>query len=115
MKDAVSSPTPGDVIARLLRCQPDGSAGWCVDEPGVHVIGRNPISGGLDGPPDTTTGLFLASSNLGEIFTDGVDVTMNYRTRPRRSVGRAGEDQPVVRRQLDSQLEVPGDPDRAQS
>ena len=41
--------------------------------------GRNPQTGGLDGEPSSTKGIFLASSNLGRLKTDGVDLTVNYR------------------------------------
>ena len=78
--DAVSSPTPGDAIAACFGANPAAPPAGASTSPACTIIGRNPVTGALDGPPDTTTGLFLASSNLGEIFTDGVDLTMNYRT-----------------------------------
>ena len=80
VKDAVSSPTPADAILSCFGATPTAPPAGSSTNAACTDIGRNPISGGLDGPPDTTTGLFLTSSNLGEIFTDGVDLTMNYRT-----------------------------------
>ncbi len=49
-------------------------------DPDCLVIRRNPITGGLDGDPATTPGLFLQTTNLGELFTDGVDLIANYKT-----------------------------------
>ena len=70
---AVSSPTPGDVINACF------AANVAATDPACTSIRRNPITGGLDGPPDTTPGLPSTLSNLGKILTDGVDVTANYR------------------------------------
>jgi outer membrane receptor protein involved in Fe transport len=75
---AVSSPTPQDVIAACFGATPT-APGANAGLPACTSIGRNPVSGGLDGPPDTTTGLPSALSNLGRIETDGVDLTANYR------------------------------------
>ncbi|HMI41268.1 MAG TPA: TonB-dependent receptor, partial [Sphingomicrobium sp.] len=75
VKDAITAATPDDLIAACFGNLTAASA----TDPACTVIGRNPISGGLDGPPDTTPGLFGPLSNLGVITTDGVDLTMNYR------------------------------------
>ncbi|MDO9488102.1 MAG: TonB-dependent receptor, partial [Sphingomonadaceae bacterium] len=42
------------------------------------IIGRDPNTGNLNGNPATTSGLFLARSNLGTLVSRGVDLTANY-------------------------------------
>jgi iron complex outermembrane recepter protein len=79
VKDAITAPTPQDLINACFGSNPSDPGPGAATSPACTVIGRNPISGGLDGPPDTTFGLFAPLSNLGEIFTDGIDLTMNYR------------------------------------
>ncbi|GGE13452.1 TonB-dependent receptor [Polymorphobacter glacialis] len=74
VKDAVSNPLPGDAVAACFGNLSAASAA----SPACLAIRRNPATGGLDGDPSTTPGLFLASSNLGRIETDGIDVTLNY-------------------------------------
>ena len=74
VRDAVSTPLPGDAIAACFANLTAASA----SDPACTIIGRNPATGGLDGDPATTRGLFLASSNLGLIKTDGIDVNLNY-------------------------------------
>jgi len=79
VKDAITTPTPDDLIFACFGATPTAPPAGSDTNPACLSIGRNPISGGLDGPPDTTTGLFGPFSNLGIIETDGVDLTMNYR------------------------------------
>nr|WP_294848557.1 TonB-dependent receptor [uncultured Sphingomonas sp.] len=74
VKKAISSPTPNDMINACF--DPSVAA----TDPACTVIVRNPLDGGLSGDPATTGGLFSPLSNLGRIETDGVDLTMNYRT-----------------------------------
>ena len=74
VKGAVSNPTPADAIS---ACFGNLSAA-SVTNPACLTIRRNPVTGGLDGDPATTGGIFQASSNLGRIVTSGVDVTFNY-------------------------------------
>jgi outer membrane receptor protein involved in Fe transport len=74
VRDAVSSPLPGDTIAACFGNITAASA----TDPACTAIGRNPATGGLDGDPSNTRGLFLASSNLGLIKTDGIDVNLAY-------------------------------------
>ena len=76
---AVSSPTPDDIIKACFGSDPKNPPASAASSLACTTIRRNPISGGLDGPPDTTPGLPSVLSNLGKIMTDGVDVTMNYR------------------------------------
>ncbi len=76
VKDVIGSALPGDVIDACFGTITSASA----SDPDCTIIRRNPITGGLDGDPATTPGLFLATTNLGELFTDGIDLLMNYRT-----------------------------------
>ncbi|MFC7536070.1 TonB-dependent receptor domain-containing protein [Sphingomonas sp. GCM10030256] len=75
IKDVIGSALPGDVINACFGNITAASAA----NPACTSIGRNPFTGGLDGDPATTPGLFLATTNLGELFTDGVDLIANYR------------------------------------
>jgi outer membrane receptor protein involved in Fe transport len=75
IKDVIGSALPGDVINACFGSLSAASA----TDPDCTVIQRNPLTGGLDGDPATTPGLFLATTNLGELFTDGVDLIANYR------------------------------------
>ena len=77
--DAINSPTPADLIAACFGASPTNPPAGAATTDACTVIRRNPVSGALDGPPDTTFGLFSPLSNLGRISTDGVDVTANYR------------------------------------
>ena len=78
VKDAVSTPLPGDAVFACFGGPPYTGAGVLPTNPACASIGRNPATGGLDGDVATTRGLFLASSNLGRIATDGIDVTASY-------------------------------------
>ena len=75
IKEMVSTPTPGDLIAACFDTLNAAS-------PACTSIVRNPSTGGLSGDP-TVPGLAGAASNLGKAATDGVDLVMNYR----RSLG----------------------------
>ena len=77
--DAVTSPTPADLIAACFGPNPTSPAAGAAGTTACTVIGRNPITGGLDGDPATTTGLFQPLSNLGVLKTSGIDVTASYR------------------------------------
>jgi iron complex outermembrane recepter protein len=81
---AISAPTPGDAIQACFGT-PDTAgnfspAAGAENTQACQVIRRNTITGGLAGDPTTVPGLLLTLSNLGQITTDGVDVTMNYNT-----------------------------------
>ena len=76
VKDVIGNALPGDAINACFGNITAASA----TDPDCLVIVRNPATGGLDGDPATTPGLFLPTTNLGELFTDGVDLIMNYRT-----------------------------------
>ncbi|HEY0026910.1 MAG TPA: TonB-dependent receptor [Allosphingosinicella sp.] len=86
VKGAVSSPTPGDAIAACFGADPFNPPAGAETSDACTVIRRNPSTGALDGDSATTPGLFLSSSNLGKIYNDGVDLTVNYR----RDLGFAG-------------------------
>jgi iron complex outermembrane receptor protein len=70
--DAISNPSQGDVIDACFA-QTDPNFAQC------QLIRRNPLTGGLSGPNDTTFGPFLGLSNLGTIKTSGIDFGVNYR------------------------------------
>ncbi len=76
IKDVIGAATPGDLID---ACFGDLTAA-SVTDPDCLVIQRNPLTGGLDGDPATTPGLYGPTTNLGELFTDGVDLIANYKT-----------------------------------
>ncbi|MBL0115617.1 MAG: TonB-dependent receptor [Sphingomonadales bacterium] len=72
---AIGFPTPGDLIGACFGNITATSA----TNPACTVIRRNPVTGGLDGDPATTPGLFGPRSNLGRLKTDGIDLVANYK------------------------------------
>ncbi len=76
VKDAITTPTPADLIAACFN----GLSASSATNPACTAIRRNPITGALDGDPATTGGLFGVLSNLGKLATSGVDLNMNYTT-----------------------------------
>ncbi len=81
VKRAISTPTPGDLVAACFGNITAASASSIA----CSSIGRNPITGGLDGDPAITPGLLANLSNLGRLETDGIDVSLAYK----RDVGFA--------------------------
>ena len=75
VKDTIGAPLPGDLIN---DCFGNITAASATDL-ACTIIRRNPTTGGLDGSPATTPGLFAQFNNLGRLFTDGIDVIANYR------------------------------------
>jgi iron complex outermembrane recepter protein len=75
VKDAITSPTSGDVIGDCFNSLSGSSASSLA----CTAIRRNPVTGGLDGDVATTFGLPAPLSNLGRLSTAGVDVIANYR------------------------------------
>ena len=71
---AITTPSPDDAINACF-----GAGNLSVSNPACTVIRRDPNTGGLNGDPATTAGIFVGLSNLGRLATDGVDLTMNYR------------------------------------
>lgn len=84
--DQIGTPTSGDVSFgcfgansgttnnRIFSSVTAASA----SDPACTTLGRNPVTGGLDGDPSTTLGLPQTLSNLGRLATDGIDVIANY-------------------------------------
>ncbi len=87
VKNAISNPTVGDVLAGCFGAAPfTNPAAGAAGTAACTSIRRNPVTGGIDGDNATTPGLPLGLSNLGTIRTSGVDVIANYR----RDLGFAG-------------------------
>jgi outer membrane receptor protein involved in Fe transport len=72
IKDAISQPTVGDIVNGCFSAP-------STTNPLCQLIRRNPVTGGLDGDPATTTGIIFPLSNSGRILTDGIDLGVNYR------------------------------------
>ena len=72
---AITTPTPGDLVNACFGSISASSA----TSPACTAIGRNPITGGLDGDPAITPGLLAVLSNLGSLETDGIDVATSYK------------------------------------
>lgn len=80
VKNAITTPTPADLIASCFGSTPTNPSAAAATTAACTAIRRNPITGGLDGDPATTGGLFGALSNLGTLATDGVDLNLAYTT-----------------------------------
>ncbi len=76
INDVLGTPLPGDIIAACF----DNITAASASDPACTSIRRNPLTGGLDGDPATTPGLFGLTNNLGRLYTDGFDLLMNYST-----------------------------------
>ncbi len=72
--NVIGTALPGDYINACFASLSAASA----TDPNCTVIRRNPVTGGLDGDPATTNGLFAPITNNGVLFTNGIDVTINY-------------------------------------
>ena len=72
--DQIGTPLPADLISACFGNLTAASA----TDPACTIIRRDPSTGGLDGSPATTKGLFGGLTNQGKLFTDGVDVILNY-------------------------------------
>lgn len=81
VKKAITTPTPGDLIAACFGATPTAPSASAAASPACTVIRRDPTTGGLDGDTTTVPGLFGVLSNLGRLDTDGIDLTANY-TQP---------------------------------
>ncbi|HEV2569044.1 TonB-dependent receptor plug domain-containing protein [Sphingomonas sp.] len=75
VNDAISALTPDDAIAACFGNLTATSA----TSDACTSIRRNPVSGRLSGSAATTPGLRLPLTNAGRYFTNGVDVSLNYR------------------------------------
>lgn len=74
--NVIGAPLPGDIIAACFGNVTAASAA----DPACTSIRRNPLTGGLDGDAATTPGLFGQTNNNGRLFTDGIDLLMNWNT-----------------------------------
>ncbi|AUW59521.1 TonB-dependent receptor [Sphingobium sp. SCG-1] len=72
--NAITTPTVGDVIGACFNNITAASA----QSPACLAIQRNPNTGALSGDAASTPGIGLPLSNLGELMTDGIDLTVNY-------------------------------------
>jgi outer membrane receptor protein involved in Fe transport len=84
IEGAITAPTPGDALDACFG--PETAPGVRNPAAGAEnsqactIIRRNVVTGGLAGDPTVVPGLSLNLSNLGEIKTDGIDLSMNYST-----------------------------------
>lgn len=69
--DVIGTATSGDLIAACFN-------NLSATNPDCTAIRRNPVTGGLDGDPATTQGLFAPLTNLGKLATQGLDLAINY-------------------------------------
>jgi outer membrane receptor protein involved in Fe transport len=76
--DAITEPAPGDGIAACFGDNPLSPPAGAAATDACRIIRRSAITGGLSGDSSEVPGLFLATSNLGRLETDGVDFTLNY-------------------------------------
>ncbi|WP_294394739.1 TonB-dependent receptor [uncultured Sphingomonas sp.] len=80
IKDAISQPVPGDLIAGCFgNSNASAITAASTSNPICSLFRRNPVTGGLDGDPASTQGLLFPASNSGYIMTDGIDLGVNYR------------------------------------
>lgn len=82
INNAITSPTPGDVINGCFNNITAASATSIA----CTGIRRNPVNGRLSGPSSTTAGLPQPETNLGRLRSNGVDVAANYQ----RTIGTFG-------------------------
>jgi iron complex outermembrane receptor protein len=69
IKDAITAPSQSDVIDSCFR--PNPAQNFC------EIIFRNPLTGQLSGPAETTFGPILLTTNDGRLKTSGFDLTAN--------------------------------------
>ncbi|WAC23850.1 TonB-dependent receptor domain-containing protein [Blastomonas sp. SL216] len=89
---AISAPTPADVIGACFGVGNNGiftPAAGAAASVACTSIRRDPITGGLSGDPNTSTGLPSTLSNGGSLKTDGIDVSINYATDLTDDIGLA--------------------------
>lgn len=76
--DVIGAPLPGDLIAACFGAPPYAVTGAAASDPACTVIRRSPVTGGLDGDPAVTGGLFAPLNNQGKLSTRGIDIIANY-------------------------------------
>ncbi|MFZ5703058.1 MULTISPECIES: TonB-dependent receptor domain-containing protein [Pseudomonadota] len=92
VKQAITAPTPADVIGACFGVGNNGifnPAAGASTSIACTSIRRDPITGGLSGDPNTSTGLPSTLSNGGSLETDGIDVSINYATDLTDDIGLA--------------------------
>lgn len=92
VKEAITAPTPADVIGACFGVGNNGifnPAAGASSSIACTSIRRDPITGGLSGDPNTSTGLPSTLSNGGSLETDGIDVSINYATDLTDDIGLA--------------------------
>jgi hypothetical protein len=72
--DQIGTPLPGDLVSACF----DNLSASSATKTACTIIRRDPSTGGLDGSPATTRGLFGGLTNQGTLLTDGVDLIINY-------------------------------------
>jgi len=72
---AITEPEVDDVLNACF-----GAGNLSASNPACLGIRRNPVTGGLDGDPTTTPGVPLQLTNQGRLATDGIDLSLHYRT-----------------------------------
>ncbi len=75
VNDAITAARPGDAIQACFNNISAASA----TNPACTQIRRSPSTGALDGDPANTGGLFLPTTNSGRLFTNGIDLSVNFR------------------------------------
>ena len=75
IEDVIGTALPGDIIAACFGNITAASA----TSPDCTSFQRNPITGGLDGDPAITGGLFGPTNNLGRLKTNGFDLLANWK------------------------------------
>jgi iron complex outermembrane recepter protein len=73
--DVIGTATPGDIVAACFGSITAASA----SSTDCTNIRRNPFTGGLDGDPAITGGLFGPTNNLGKLSTNGFDLLANWK------------------------------------
>ena len=74
--DEIGVPLPGDLIDACFHGGNVTAAS--ATDTACTIIRRDPSTGGLDGSPATTKGLFGGLTNQGTLLTDGVDLILSY-------------------------------------
>ena len=78
--DAITAPGVDDIVGGCYS-NPDPDSFFC------QLISRSATTGGLDGSPNEVLGLLQNLTNAGTIRTDGIDVSMRYRTDLTDTIG----------------------------
>ena len=77
--NAITTPTIADLLQSCFGPAPYTSPPANAASSDCTAIRRNPSTGGLDGDPATTGGVFGVLTNAGTLATSGIDLSANYR------------------------------------